>query len=328
MKRCIKCIERTEHFPSETIYSWRYQFRNAISKCDIVITPTRYVRDVILKYYDLDEKRFMVIGHGHKTELLNKDGDGVYNGERPLNIAYIGVMAVHKGSNVFFKMACLPEFKDKIRWSVIGECDGPKIIDDVIGSNIKFFGVYEDYSHLKRIIKENHIDVIFLPAIWPETFSYTLSEAWSTGLPTIVSGLGALKERVGETSAGWVVDVYDIESIKRTLVGILQSPEDYMIKKKAVIAIKLKPLEVVKEEYIMLYNHLINCSRCSYIAQFVIPNSEIYRYLNTTEMAADNTVDKNKDLRLDERLIKCYMENGLSYTIKCIPIYILEKLHG
>ena len=39
----------------------------------------------------------------------------------------------------------------------------------------------------------------------PETFSYTLSEAWHAGLPALVPPIGALAERVADSGAGWVM---------------------------------------------------------------------------------------------------------------------------
>ena len=43
------------------------------------------------------------------------------------------------------------------------------------------------------------------PSAGPETFSYTLSEAWSAGRPVLVPPIGALPERVASTGAGWIL---------------------------------------------------------------------------------------------------------------------------
>jgi glycosyltransferase involved in cell wall biosynthesis len=40
--------------------------------------------------------------------------------------------------------------------------------------------------------------VIFFPARWPETFSYTLSAAMRTGLPIAAPRLGAFPERLAD----------------------------------------------------------------------------------------------------------------------------------
>jgi hypothetical protein len=42
------------------------------------------------------------------------------------------------------------------------------------------------------------------PSAAPETFSFTLSEAWAAGRPVVVPPIGALAERVEGSGAGWV----------------------------------------------------------------------------------------------------------------------------
>lgn len=52
---------------------------------------------------------------------------------------------------------------------------------------------------------------------WPETFSYTLTEAWSLGLWPIVPKLGAPAERVTDKKDGSVIDVLDISTLDNIL---------------------------------------------------------------------------------------------------------------
>ena len=42
-----------------------------------------------------------------------------------------------------------------------------------------------------------------LSSAGPETFSFTLSEAWAAGRPVYVPPFGALAERLAGTGAGW-----------------------------------------------------------------------------------------------------------------------------
>ena len=46
------------------------------------------------------------------------------------------------------------------------------------------------------------VALVLYPSAGPETFSYTLSEAWSAGVPVLVPPIGALAERVAGTGAG------------------------------------------------------------------------------------------------------------------------------
>ena len=47
-------------------------------------------------------------------------------------------------------------------------------------------------------------DLVWFPALWPETYSYTLSEVMRTGLPIVVPDLGAFPERVAGRPLTWV----------------------------------------------------------------------------------------------------------------------------
>ena len=58
---------------------------------------------------------------------------------------------------------------------------------------------------LPGLLRDNGIDVIWFPAQWPETFSYTLSAAMEAGLPVIAPDLGAFTERLAGRAWSWIV---------------------------------------------------------------------------------------------------------------------------
>ena len=43
---------------------------------------------------------------------------------------------------------------------------------------------------------------MFFPAIWPETYSFVLSEIWAAGYPAVAFDIGAIAERIRATGAG------------------------------------------------------------------------------------------------------------------------------
>ncbi|RKX41878.1 MAG: hypothetical protein DRP64_10735 [Verrucomicrobia bacterium] len=66
-------------------------------------------------------------------------------------------------------------------------------------------------------------DVIWFPALWPETYSYTLSIALHLGLPVVVPNIGAFVERVRNrpysSVCNWDSDIADWRSFWRNLLG-------------------------------------------------------------------------------------------------------------
>ncbi len=51
-------------------------------------------------------------------------------------------------------------------------------------------------NKLVTLIQQHKLDIIFFPAQWPETYSYTLSYALNSGLPIIAPNIGAFPERL------------------------------------------------------------------------------------------------------------------------------------
>lgn len=60
---------------------------------------------------------------------------------------------------------------------------------------LSFYGGYQD-AELPQLIQRERPDIIFFPAQWPETYSYTLSYAMATGLPILAPQIGAFTERL------------------------------------------------------------------------------------------------------------------------------------
>ena len=62
---------------------------------------------------------------------------------------------------------------------------------------LSFTGPYSD-SQLMILIARERPDIIFFPALWPETYSFTLSYAMRSGLPIAAPRIGAFIERLAD----------------------------------------------------------------------------------------------------------------------------------
>lgn len=58
---------------------------------------------------------------------------------------------------------------------------------------------------LPRLLGRFDPHVVFFPAVWPETYSFTLSEVWAAGYAAVSFDIGAIAERIRETGAGVVL---------------------------------------------------------------------------------------------------------------------------
>jgi hypothetical protein len=86
------------------------------------------------------------------------------------------------------------------------------VYDPAISSfpNLFITGKYEE-SHVGALIKASGANIALFPAVWPETFSYTLSLAYQHGLFPISFDLGAPANRIRECGWGelWPLNIWD-----------------------------------------------------------------------------------------------------------------------
>src|SRR4029450_10772978 len=70
---------------------------------------------------------------------------------------------------------------------------------------------------IAALLDHYRVRLVLYPSVGPETFSYTLSEAWAAGRPALVPPIGALAERVAATGGGWVLHDGEWEDEKKML---------------------------------------------------------------------------------------------------------------
>ena len=112
-------------------------------------------------------------------------------------MAFLGGMVPQKGSLMAREL--IPMDKGGINWFVLGAI-GDKNILEISQENCFFSSTYKK-EELPQLLEDNEIDIICILPIWPETFSYTVSEAWLNGIPIVATDIGAVGERIRKT--GW-----------------------------------------------------------------------------------------------------------------------------
>jgi hypothetical protein len=89
---------------------------------------------------------------------------------------------------------------------VIGYTD----IDDRLRKlNVVVTGPYYSKQELYGQIEAYAPDVAFFPSIWPETYLYTLSDAFNRGIFPVAFNIGAPAERIVEAEWGALIDFDD-----------------------------------------------------------------------------------------------------------------------
>jgi GT2 family glycosyltransferase len=328
LDKCSKCIKYYRGYDTKFVKYWRENVYECLEMTTKIIVPTYSAYKNLSKVYKIPEEKIQVIYHGIDTCADKYDTSNGYL-IKPFKIAFLGYFNVAKGRNVLKKVVKRYKNIKEVKWHVIG--NDIKLRGEVHQENIFFHGTYER-KDVKRILMDLEIDLVMILPIWPETFCYTLSEAWSAGIPCIVSKLGALEERVGKEGGGWLIDVDNIEEITNLVARILELPEEYYHKKEEVLKMEIKSIKKNADEYKELYNSLLiqhndnGSSKEERIVQLleenkVLKNTLIRLSSNIAVSSGNITADISKytdqyDLSREKRLYLAIRHKMVSLLIK------------
>jgi len=122
--------------------------------------------------------------------------------EEPLRIVVFGALSAIKGADLLEAVAL--ESKQKalpLEFSLIGYAWRSLVTEP--NSRLTVSGAYRDVE-LQELLAAARPHVIWFPALWPETYSYTLSAALRSGLPVVAPDLGAFPERLANRPWTWL----------------------------------------------------------------------------------------------------------------------------
>ncbi len=121
-----------------------------------------------------------------------------------LRVAVLGGIGPEKGFDVL--LHCVRDARARalpIRFTVIGHTlDDERLLE---AGPVFITGAYRSDDELAGLIAEEQPLLVFLPSIWPETWSYTLSHAWAAGLTVVAFDIGAMAERIRARGHGFLL---------------------------------------------------------------------------------------------------------------------------
>ncbi|MFK4472286.1 GT2 family glycosyltransferase [Paenibacillus sp. RC73] len=244
-------------FHTPFIKKWREKVEEMISKVDQFITPCDFAKDLFIKHFPSLENRISAIEHGVTIEnnLTGSEISYVKSEEQEIkewNIGFLGGLAPNKGSDLIYKLITKYP-RNHINWHLVGGL-GDQKLNLLNQNNLHKHGEYKR-EELSHIIKQLDLDLICLLSPWPETFSYTLTEAWLHDIPVLVTPMGALKERVNKVGGGWVSQSLELSDVMKKLDEIIDDGQNELAKIKINISeYKFKTKLEMVAQYIELYD--------------------------------------------------------------------------
>lgn len=206
---CQKCLENNKRFADihkaereSGIMCWRKKWREFFDSCTEIRTFSEASKEIFLQTYP-DVAKEKITLRPHRIDYLPQLSDRK-KCTRTLNIAVIGHIAETKGAYIVTQVAKLiQKCGVNMRTTVIGDMI-PLPIDNICPCT----GTYTREELATKIL-ENDIDIIWIPSIWPETFSYTAQEAMAMDLPIACFDIGAPAERVKMYEKGIIIPQID-----------------------------------------------------------------------------------------------------------------------
>lgn len=166
---------------------WRCNVGELIEKADRLIFPSSDACQRFSQFFSTNE----AIVAWHPDHILAKPYPEISFKDtrpRPLRILVLGALSREKGADLL----------EQIAEQLSGEGFEFHLAGyayRALSASVFTLGPYEN-GEASELIDSVSADVIWFPALWPETYSYTLSHALEKGLPVVVPDIGAFTERV------------------------------------------------------------------------------------------------------------------------------------
>jgi glycosyltransferase involved in cell wall biosynthesis len=256
-EECDRCAKKLFGTGYSTPATQRRRFQRLVDSVSTVLAPSRSALAVYRKAITVPEEKVRIIPHPFTDPRRDSGLKHLYASMSEPTVSESGEVARHSlpaGALYRLKKAQLrvgfvgynsPHKGTALLQGIIATCSTDPIIFVGLGDitlntkgarSVVLTGLYQREEAV-QLIKQYLIDVVVVTSIWPESFSYVVSEAWKAGVPVVVGPLGAPAERVGETGAGTVVPDYRVQSFAAVLRRLLVDQDQLNQLKLAAAAV-------------------------------------------------------------------------------------------
>lgn len=192
-----------------TMAHWRNFYFVKLTAARCVFVPSQSTANIVSKYYYLENMQ--VRAHPEEVVVCTVPR---YQAESHYRIAIIGAIGEHKGYSLLLNCAKASLKKGlPLEFIVFGYTVDDQRLASL--SNVHLAGSYTQ-DELPQQLATWRCQVAAFLSVWPETFSYTLSEACRAGLYPVAFDLGAPAERIRRSGFGRVLTLTCEASIINT----------------------------------------------------------------------------------------------------------------
>lgn len=198
---CARCLAKGDS-ATQDIHTWRGSMQRFLVAAADVSAPSRSTAEIVERYYEdltVEVKEHRLPAPVHPTYQASFREDPVRT------VAVLGAIGPAKGVEIVYALKRRIEKENApIRLVVIGYTSLQNEAYRDPSGKFEITGPYPP-EMISDLLAKYRVNLVLIPSIWPETFSYTTSEAIASGYPVAAFDLGAPAERIKRLQAGWVV---------------------------------------------------------------------------------------------------------------------------
>lgn len=196
---CTWCLQQYgSPFGTPDMKEWRIRHQSLFENARLIFVPNEDVAQRLEKYFP--NISFHVRHHPEavaQPKFKAKAMGGAPKTRR--RIAILGAIGPHKGSRIILECALAAlRLNLPLDFIIVGHADNHMALKNL--PNVKITGRYNESEAVEKLLSVEP-DMVWFSSVWPETFSYTLSQTLQAGIFPVTFDFGAIAERL--TTLGW-----------------------------------------------------------------------------------------------------------------------------
>jgi O-antigen biosynthesis protein len=197
---CKRCLAIRPSSTRESIQAWRIRYRSFVEGAARVFVPTPGVGERLSRHFP----RARIVHAPHPEPLGSiKVTRPILKSSGPLRVAVLGALNPPKGADLLEQCALDAAVRKlPLTFHLLG--DAYRRLVQTPQASLQVHGRYRE-ADLANLLSGIAPDLIWFPAQWPETYSYTLSAAMRLGYPVAATDLGALADRLAGRESSWLL---------------------------------------------------------------------------------------------------------------------------
>lgn len=184
--------------------------------------------------------------HIHVEHLISLD-------PAPFTVAFVGGLSAAKGGRTALEM--VENGPKSFNWIVLGGTDVREL--KFKDQRNYLYSHWYKREELPQLLRRLKVDLVCILPIWPETYCYVLTEAIASGVPVLVTDLGAPGERTRKNDYGWVVPAGSgSREILKKIQWIWDHKEEYDRVKSKAQEMTIRTVSDMAADYDTMYRKL------------------------------------------------------------------------